>query len=192
MRVRHAVFAGVTAAALALLPATAFATEPLTGVPEKPKGTKFWVSPKTVEAGGKVTAQGRCVTPHDFTIVAPESVTRLSDKSVKRDGGTDVKVTYQVRSDVKPGDQLFVLLCDANELAATVKVVPAAKKPEPAKSEPVKKQVAKVPAGAPQTGGGPVEDDPASVGWLIAGLAGAGAAGAGGVLLTRRRTASRS
>ncbi|OXM43753.1 hypothetical protein [Amycolatopsis alba] len=191
MRIRHAVFAGVTAAALALLPATAFAAEAPVEMPEKPKGTKFWVSPKTVEAGGQVTAQGRCVTPHDFSIVAPEGVTQLSDKSVKRDGGTDVKVTYQVRSNVKSGDLLFVLLCDANERAATVKVVPAAKKPEPAKSEPVKKQVAKVPAGAPQTGGGPV-DEPASAGWLIAGLAGAGVAGAGGAVLMRRRPASRS
>ncbi len=189
MRIRHAFFAGLTAAALALLPATAFATEAPVEMPEKPKGTKFWVSPKTVEAGGKVTAQGRCVTPHGFSIVAPEGFTQVADKSVKRAGGTDVKVTYKALPGAKPGDYLFVLLCDTVEPSATVKVVPAAKKAPVKKEAP--KQVSKVPAGAPQTGGGPV-DEPASAGWLIAGLAGAGAAGAGGVVLMRRRPASRS
>ncbi|MFC3449363.1 hypothetical protein [Amycolatopsis speibonae] len=143
------------------------------------------MSPKTVEVGGKVTAQGRCVTPHGFSIVAPDGFTQVADKSVKRAGGTDVKVTFQLRPSVKPGDHLFVLLCDTVEPAATAKVVPAAKK------EPVKKQVSKVPAGAPQTGGGPV-DEPSSAGWLIAGLAGAGVAGAGGTVLMRRRPAPRS
>lgn len=185
MRIRHAFFAGLTAAALALLPATAFATE----APEKPKGTKFWVSPKTVEAGGKVTAQGRCVTPHGFSIIAPDGFRQVSDKSVERAGGTDVKVTYQVQPSVKPGDHLFVMLCDTVEPAATVKVVPAVKK-EPVKKEATK-QVSKVPAGAPQTGGGPVEES-APAGWLVAGVAGAGVAGAGGALMLRRRPASRS
>jgi len=189
MRIRHAFFAGLTAAALALLPATAFATEAPVEAPEKPKGTKFWVSPKTVEAGGAVTAQGRCVTPYGFSIIPPEGFKQVADKSVKRDGGTDVKVTYKVQSSVKPGDHLFVMLCDTREPSATVKVVPAAKK-EPVKKEPTK-QVSKVPAGAPQTGGGPV-DEPSSADWLIAGLAGAGVAGAGGAVLLRRRPASRS
>ena len=195
MRIRHAAFAkltvaGLTAAALALLPATAFATEAPVEAPEKPKGTKFWVSPKAVEAGDTVTAQGRCVTPYGFSLVAPEEFKQVADKSVKRAGGTDVKVTYRAQPGTKPGNYLFVLLCDTVEPSATVKVVPAAKK-APAEKQPAGKQVSKVPAGAPQTGGGPV-DEPASAGWLIAGLAGAGAAGAGGVVLMRRRPASRS
>ncbi len=194
MNIRRAVFAGLTIGALALLPGTAFATEVPVEVPDKPVGTKFWVSPKTIEVGGTVTAQGRCVTPHGFTLIAPDGFKKLSDKSVKRDGGTDVKVTFKSLPTIKPGNYLFELLCDTVEPSAIVKVVPAAKK-EPVKKEAVKeapKQVSKVPAGAPQTGGGPVEDDPASVGWLIAGLAGAGVAGAGGVVLMRRRSASRS
>ncbi|MFK0249403.1 hypothetical protein ACIQUM_32295 [Amycolatopsis azurea] len=185
MRIRHAVFAGVTAAALALLPATAFAAQGVDEGPEKPKGTKFSVAQKTVEAGGTFTAQGRCVISKKFVIVAPEGFKQISDKSVVRGGGIDVKLTFRVQPGVKPGEHWVTMLCDTVEPSALVKVVPATKK------EPVKKQVSKVPAGAPQTGGGPV-DEPASAGWLIAGLAGAGVAGAGGVVLMRRRPASRS
>ncbi|GAB2741188.1 hypothetical protein [Amycolatopsis magusensis] len=208
MSIRRIAFTGVLAGAMALLPFTAFAEEttpseaPVTTSPAPPSepaeeppvteqpgdnlATKFWLTSKTARPGDLVTAKGRCVTPHRFNLIEPEGFTQVADKSVQRDGGTDVHVTLKVGANTKPGDYRVTLLCDYKEPSAVVKVV-SAEKAAVVKDVPAK-QVTKVPAGAPETGSGPAGDDPASVAWLIAGLTGAGALTAGGVVLARRRT----
>lgn len=207
---RSAVVSGVAAGFFLLSPALAFATTPTTGTPvpvstpgspvtgytstpasPKPPLPTVTASPKTAHPGDKITAIGRCYQGHDpRTIIQGwgpgedgSRFVRELHKVVKPVGaGGIVEVQFQLTADAPVGDYSFTLLCDGREPSAFVHVV------APKAPATDKKQVAKVPAGAPQTGGtdGPVEGGPNGVAIAAAG-AGVLAAGGAGLVVARRR-----
>ncbi|SDY70786.1 hypothetical protein SAMN05421504_106462 [Amycolatopsis xylanica] len=203
---RKSIVAAGLAAGFALLgPAAAFAADtpdtpaaPETAADHAPdKEHRPYVLPtaKTVHPGDKFTLTGHCYTEHPSGYWADEAAFKLVVRHVGpgRPGGTaqTVEVTWQVLDNAKPGTYVASVLCDGDEPSAEIKVVPKDKvKPAPPKETPKKeavKQVAKVPAGAPQTGG---SDDPADYTTLIAAVgAGVLVAGGAGIAVHRRRGA---
>ncbi|SFW43945.1 hypothetical protein [Amycolatopsis australiensis] len=179
---RTFVVAGVSAGLLLGTPA-AFAAETPTGPMHKPPFPYLTANPKTVHPGDRFVVSGRCFRNHRNTDVLLATVPEIKEvsKQVTSIGeGNLVKATFEVSLTAKPGDYRVGMLCDAAEPDVVVHVVPRQVAKE------ATKQVAKVPAGAPQTGG---TDGPADgSGTPLAAAAGMGvlAAGGAGLVLARR------
>ncbi|WP_328613718.1 hypothetical protein OHS18_35515 [Amycolatopsis sp. NBC_00355] len=173
--------AGAAAAFLVLTPAAALAatptgtptTEPSKSAPEYPDGPmtritrQLTVVPGRAAPGSLVKLDFACRTrgPEEKVSVASAAITYdVHGKSA----------TAKVNQ-VKPGKYAVTLHCGPEKSTAYLEVLGA------------KKQVAKVPAGAPQTGGtdGPVDGSPAGP-LAAAGAMGVLALGGGGLVLARR------
>ncbi|RZQ62775.1 hypothetical protein [Amycolatopsis suaedae] len=174
MNRKNIVVAALVGGALLLGPGVALAQD------AAPGKTGFRVSPVTVSVGDTVTASGRCVSPYNFLVNHPAGFRKVADDSTHHDGWKDVKVTYRVTGEAKPGTHQFMLVCEGKRLPAKVTV----KAKAPVTKQAAPKQVAKVPIGAAETGAGP--EDPASYTGLLAG-AGALAVVGGGVWFAARR-----
>lgn len=144
---------GLLAGFAMLAPTMASATEnPATG--ERPE---ISVDADTAAPGGEFAVRGHC-PGHEGHYTATAGL-----KLVKQhfDGWTElphqvnVTATYRVLDTTPAGKQTVTLHCGAEKVSDSLLVVidhkPAPVKPKPAKPA---KQVSKVPAGAPQTGGG--------------------------------------
>lgn len=170
------------AAALATTPTTTPATTTTSAPDDGPLITQsLGFNPVAARPGDRIKLAFHCVTTvgHD----AP-----LSIRSAALDfDRTDAQRWYSAKvKDVKPGKYDAVLNCGGATSTASFQVLP--------RKAPVtdKKQVAKVPAGAPQTGGtdGPIDDGSNGLA-LAAGAMGVLAVGGAGMVAVGRRRRTR-
>ncbi|MFG1642391.1 hypothetical protein ACGFMK_19055 [Amycolatopsis sp. NPDC049252] len=179
-----AVVAGVAAAFLVLAPTAAFAaatpaTTPsapatATTAPEYPDGPmtrvekQLTVSPSKARPGARVSFDFGCSTWPN------ETVSIRSAAIVPGKPG----FAFGTVTNVKPGKYSVTLHCGIETSTTSFEVLPA--------GNPAPKQVAKVPAGAPQTGGtdGPVDGSGAPL--AAAAAMGVLAVGGSGLVLARR------
>ncbi|MEC3981579.1 hypothetical protein [Amycolatopsis sp. H20-H5] len=184
------------AAGLVLAPSVALAAGPATTPPTSPPTTStvvpkptqtppptFSLSVRTVHPGDVFTGQGHCFSAHAKEygfVMNVDAFKILSEKAIPAGKGIKVTYKFQASPTLKPGKYYFTLLCDTKEPGAVLTAQAAQPIPKP-------KQVAKVPTGAPQTGGsdGPQEDGSGMA--LAAGAMGVLAVGGAGFALSRRR-----
>ncbi|WP_086849774.1 hypothetical protein [Amycolatopsis kentuckyensis] len=184
------VVAGVAAAFLVLAPGAALATTP-TGAPATPSTSTIRTAPPSPtgmpSASVPPSPTGRITRPMTLSPAGGVPGARIGlDWSCRtREPAEKVSVQSEALAfdprrnwdvgtvkDVKPGKYAVTLSCGPERSTAWLAVLPAAK------------QVAKVPSGAPQTGGtdGPVDDS----GFPAAAAMGALAVGGTGLVLARR------
>ncbi|MDS0135211.1 MULTISPECIES: hypothetical protein [unclassified Amycolatopsis] len=192
------VVAGVAAAFLVLAPGAALATTP-TGGPATPSTSTIRTAPpsptgmptvpRTTDPGTDFPDGPIARINRSLTVVPGKAVpgTRVKLDFVCRTHGPDEKVSVQsaalafdksgawataVVKDVKPGKYTVTMYCAHEDSSTVFEVLPAAR------------QVAKVPSGAPQTGGtdGPVDGS----GFPAAAAMGVLALGGTGLVLARR------
>jgi hypothetical protein len=161
-------------------------TTPGDGNPGVPKAYVS-VSPHSGLPGQKVTVETGCefkyvtgLTSNALDIGKLHQVGPQTDPSI----APRAQAAATVKKNVKPGVYKVSFDCGGAKITTSFTVLT----PKP----PVKtgQQVTKVPAGAPQTGGGGTAGDPTSYTGLIAALSGAAVLAAGaGVVVYRRRLA---
>ncbi|MEA5365919.1 hypothetical protein VA596_40780 [Amycolatopsis sp., V23-08] len=176
-----AVVAGVAAAFLVLAPTAALAADtpsaPATATtkPEYPDGPmtrvkkQLTVSPSKARPGARVNFDFGCSTWPNET-VSIRSAAVVPDKPGFASGTV---------ANVKPGKYSVTLHCGIETSTTSFEVLPAAGNPAP-------KQVAKVPAGAPQTGGTDAPDGGSDAPLAAAAAMGVLAVGGSGLVLARR------
>ncbi|MEU0531727.1 hypothetical protein [Amycolatopsis tolypomycina] len=178
------VVAGVAAAFLVVAPGAAFATTPSVS-PSVPTATRtpdpdgpitrvtrqLTVSPAKAVPGARVNLDFACQTrgPEEKVLVQSAALTFGKPGDPRRWAVGTVK-------NVKPGKYAVTLHCGYEDSVAWIEVLPA--------GQPAPQQVAKVPSGAPQTGGtdGPVDGS----GFPAAAAMGVLAVGGTGLVLARR------
>ncbi|MBE8522861.1 hypothetical protein ILP97_36145 [Amycolatopsis sp. H6(2020)] len=182
------VVAGVAAAFLVLAPGAALATTP-TGGPATPSTSTIRTAPPSPTGMPSVPPSPTGRISHPMTLSPAKGVpgARIGLDWSCRTHEPAEKVSVQSEAlafaprrnwdigtvkDVKPGKYAVTLYCGPEHSTAWFEVLPAAK------------QVAKVPSGAPQTGGadGPVDDS----GFPAAAAMGVLAVGGTGLVLARR------
>ena len=159
-------------------------TDPSSPAP-KPSSVSIKLSTAVAHPGDKFTAVGHCANPspgvNDYWFSASEGIKELDRNVERHDRQYVVRSTFQVMPQAKPGGHVVTMSCGDKSADAKFQVV---------LKEAAPKQVAKVPAGAPQTGGGPADDT--SNGPAVAAAAmGVLALGGTGLVVARRRRAQR-
>ncbi|WP_370946662.1 hypothetical protein AB5J62_03655 [Amycolatopsis sp. cg5] len=168
----------------------------LGGVAQAAEYAAIGVLDKSIVAGQEVEIMGACYNTDVTTYRYTSSLLGSGDLELwsSDNGGRDQHVGAMavIPKTAKPGSYSISFVCKGKKVSSSFVVEPAKKAPPkkeaPAKAVPKKeavKQVAKVPAGAPQTGG---TDDPAdhTAAFAVAGAAVLAAGGAGFVGYRRR------
>ena len=174
--------AGAAAGLMVLAPAAALATTPATTTTSTPDDgplitESLSFNPTAARPGDRIKLAFHCVTTvgHDVPLSIKSAALEFDRAGAQRWYSAKVK-------DVKPGKYDAVLNCGGATSTASFQVLQ--------KKAPVtdKKQVAKVPAGAPQTGGtdGPIDDGSNGLA-LAAGAMGVLAVGGAGMVAVGRR-----
>ena len=167
-------------------------TDPSSPAP-KPSSVSIKLSTAVAHPGDKFTAVGHCANPspgvNDYWFSASEGIKELDRNVERHDRQYVVRSTFQVMPQAKPGGHVVTMSCgdkSADAWSLSSQPLPI----EVVLKEAAPKQVTKVPAGAPQTGGGPADDT--SNGPAVAAAAmGVLALGGTGLVVARRRRAQR-
>lgn len=150
---------------------------------DQPQGSPIEVTlalnPAAAAPGQPVIATAACDGPDEAALTSSvlQPVVLTANPSGHQPWALSGSTT--VRQDAQPGDYQVSAACDAGPVSTTMTVLPAAGDTEDTSEDD---QVDRVPAGAPETGGGP---ESALPGLLLTAAGLGGIAGVGGVAVRR-------